>query len=365
MRAVVAHAARDFRLGEVAEPYLDGGAILAVEATGVCAADRMIFAGDSPWELTFPFVPGHENVGRVIDIDTDSAARWGVAVGDLVVPEVMVPCGHCPMCRRDRSHLCQSGRHIGSSLPGGWADQLWLPSDARVWRVPDMLPAEEAVLAEPLACAIHAVERADPAPEDTVVVSGIGAIGAGVLAYMAAVRPVRQLVALVTSSERAAKALTLGADHAIDVRTGDVATQLRERFDGIGPDVFIDCSGHVDSVALGLDAVRPGGRVVLYGVYRQRASVDWNLVAEFKELDIRGGHLAPGTFGIALELLALRDVDARDLITASYALEDVGAALAEPRGGAHVTLKTILLPGLAAPAAGVAGSVVSGKDEDW
>lgn len=344
MKAVVAHGAGDFRLEDVPEPQLDGGAVIGVDATGVCAADRMIYAGNSPWELSFPFTPGHENVGTILEIDPQSAAHWGVGVGEQVVPEVMVPCGQCAMCRRERFHLCRSGRHIGSSLPGGWAEQTWLPPEARVWRVPDGLAPGEAVVAEPLACGIHAIERADPQPGDALAISGIGAIGAAGLAYVRAARPVREVVALVTSPERAAMARKLGADDAINVLEVDAAAELRERFDGVGPDVYVDFSGQTESVDLGLDAVAPGGRVTLYGVYRKHASVDWNVVAEFKELEIRGGHLAPTEFGRALELLASREVDGRRLVTASYALSDVQSALDESRDEALGTLKTILLP---------------------
>jgi L-iditol 2-dehydrogenase len=78
-------------------------------------------------------------------------------------------------------------------------------------------------------------------------------------------------------------------------------------------------------------------------VYRERASVDWNTVAEFKELEIRGGHLAPTEFGLALELLAERRVDARRLVTASYPLDDVTEALRGSHDGGP-RLKTILLP---------------------
>jgi L-iditol 2-dehydrogenase len=344
MRAVVAHGAGDFRVEEVPEPTIDGGAVVRMDAAGVCAADRMIYKGDSPWELDFPFTPGHENVGTIEELDAAAAERWGVVEGDRIVNEVMVPCGTCPLCRRERYHLCRHGRHIGSSLPGGWAERLAIPPEARVWRVPDGLPSAEAVVAEPLACGVHGIERADPRPHESIVISGIGAIGAGALAYVAAARPVADLVALVTTPERAAIARELGATAAIDVTKIDAAAALRERYDGVGPDHYVDFTGANASVELGLDVIAPGGRVTLYGVYRGHASVDWNVVAEFKELEIRGGHLAPTEFGLALELLADRRVDGRRLVTASYPLAEVGAALEESRDEALMTLKTILLP---------------------
>ena len=283
-------------------------------------------------------------MGTIVELDSDAGVRWGVTEGDMVVNEVMVPCGVCPLCRRERFHLCRNGRHIGSSLPGGWAERMALPPQARVWRVPAGLAPEEAVVAEPLACGIHAIERADPGDGETVVISGIGAIGAGALAYVAAVKPVREIVALVTTPERARLALELGATEAIDVTTTDAAATLRERTDGIGPDHYVDFTGVTASVDLGFDAIAPGGRITLYGVYRERATVDWNTVAEFKELEIRGGHLAPTEFGLALELLASRAVDGRRLVTASYPLGEVHSALEESRDEALMTLKTILLP---------------------
>ena len=102
----------------------------------------------------------------------------------------------------------------------------------------------------------------------------------------------------------------------------DLVAELRERTEGVGPDHYVDCSGVTASVDLGFDAIAPGGRITLYGVYRERATVDWNTVAEFKELEIRGGHLAPTEFGLALELLASRTIDGRRLVTASYPLDE-------------------------------------------
>jgi threonine dehydrogenase-like Zn-dependent dehydrogenase len=159
----------------------------------------------------------------------------------------------------------------------------------------------------------------------------------------------------VTSPWRASLARELGADDAIDVRSSDAAAALRDRYDGLGPDVYVDFSGQTASIDLGLEVIAPGGRLTLYGVYREPARVDWNVVAEFKELEIRGGHLAPTEFGLALGLLARRAVDGRRLVTGRHALADVQSALDEPRGEA---LKTILLPGRDAAATLASGHAV-------
>ena len=345
MRAVVAHGPRDFRLDDVVEPRRSSGAVLDVEAAGVCAADRMIWRGDGPWALSFPFIPGHEILGRVSWVDDDCAERWGVAVGDRVTAEVMVPCRRCRLCGTGRTNLCRSGTHLGSGLAGAFAERMALPAGAVVHGVPSELTTEAAVLAEPTACAVHAVRRATIGPDDVVAVAGIGSIGAAAVG-VAAGRG-RRLLAVATSPARAELALALGADDAVDLSStpaGRGALEaLRELSGGAGPDVFIDCSGAVEAVELGLAAVVAGGRLVLYGVYRRPATVDLNVVAEHKELDVRGAHLAPGAFPEALASLSDGAVDASLIVTHRHPLSEFGAALGDAPAGDR--LKAILVPG--------------------
>jgi len=339
----VAHGPGDFRFEEGHEPARDAGAVIDVEAAGVCAADRMIWRGDGPWALEFPFTPGHEILGRVSWIDDPSAERWGVGPGDRVTAEVMVPCRRCRACRAGRENLCRSGTHLGSGLPGAFAERMALPPGAVVHQLPLALDAAAAALVEPAACATHAVRRATVEPGDAVAVAGIGAIGACALGALGG--RARHVVAVVTSAARAELARHLGADAAVDlsaVPPGTAAATVAEASGGDGPDVFIDCSGSTDAVSLGLEVVAPGGRVVLDGVYRRRADVDLNTVAEHKELDVRGAHLAPGAFPEAIELLRTGAIDAHAIVTHRHPLDGVVAAVEAMPGGGR--LKAILVP---------------------
>jgi L-iditol 2-dehydrogenase len=269
VRAVVAHGPHDFRLEPVPDPEPDGGAVIRVEAAGVCAADRMIYGGDSPWELSYPFVPGHEFVGTIVAVAPEAGRRWQVAEGDRVTAEVIAPCDECALCRSGRYHLCRRGVHLGSGLPGGWADFMRLPPRARVWRIPPGLAPERAVLTEPLSCGVYAARRAAIAPGETVAVAGIGPIGSGTLLTAARAEP-SFLLALVTSPERAALARQLGADAALDVRSADAAAAVAEATGERGLDVYVDTSGSTESLELGLELLRPGVSVLVYVVYRLR-----------------------------------------------------------------------------------------------
>ncbi len=317
MRALVAYGPGDFRLQEVAPPAVPaGGRLVEVEAAGVCAGDRMLWRGDGPWELSWPMVPGHELLGH--DLET----------GERLTVEVKVPCGRCRSCLAERENLCAEGTHLGSSFAGAFADLVALPTGARVHPVPDGLPMESAVLAEPMACALHAVRRGAPAPGATVAVIGLGAVGA-LATYAARSEGAGAVMVVTRTEEKAALARDLGVDEVLHVSAGALDCA----------DVVVECSGDPAAVRLALDLAMPGGTVVLYGVYRSPATVDLNQIAEFKELTVVGGHLAPGCFPDAIRLLSLVDSDV--LVTGVRLLDDFRSAL---QPSTHPRLKEVLVP---------------------
>jgi L-iditol 2-dehydrogenase len=345
VHAVLARGPRDFTLVPLRPPDGDApGATVRVLAAGVCAADRMLWRGDGPWQVRYPLVPGHEIVGRIEAVDAASADGWQVDVGDLVGVEVMVPCGQCRYCTADRENLCRNGAHLGSDLPGGFADLVHLPPAARVHVIPPTVPLKAAAVLEPLANAVHAVRRAEVPAGAHVAVVGIGAVGALVVQVLRAVVPTATVTAVVNHPERAGQARLLGAHHVVTTTGGDPVGELRSVASGDGPARVIEASGNPAAAQLALDAVAHGGRICLYGVYRQPALVDLNLVAEFKELDLVGGHLAPaGAFRQAVDLLAAARVRAESVVTEVLPLDRFAAALEPPRPGA-VRLKTVLTP---------------------
>src|ERR1700675_4446481 len=93
-RAVVQTGTRSLEMRELPLPEIGADdALLRVEACGICGSDYEQFAGALP--VRFPVIPGHEPVGRIAEIGANAAKKWGVAVGDRVSVEALVPCGQC------------------------------------------------------------------------------------------------------------------------------------------------------------------------------------------------------------------------------------------------------------------------------
>src|SRR5919202_314293 len=226
MAAVVCHGPRDYRLEEVPIPTPGRGqALLRVEAVGICASDLKCYSGapkfwgdgtQSPYVET-PVIPGHEFTGEIVDLDDEAAERWGVTVGDRVMSEQIVPCWQCRYCRGGQYWMCRRNDIYGFKhrTPGAMASFMTFPAEALVYRIDKNLPPAHAAFAEPLSCALHAVERAGLRFGDVVVVAGCGPIGLGMIAGAAATSPAH-VIALDMSDAKLELATSCGADHVVN-----------------------------------------------------------------------------------------------------------------------------------------------------
>ena len=313
MTAVVCHGPRDYRLERVPVPVPGPGeALVRVEAVGICASDLKCYHGAAkfwgdgsrPAYVETDVVPGHEFVGVLVQLDDEARARWGVDVGDRVVAEQIVPCGRCRYCVRGQYWMCGPHGIFGfkRALPGAMAEFMVFPAEALVHRVSkDMAPAH-AAFAEPLSCALHAVERARITFDDVVVVAGCGPIGLGMVAGASAKSPAA-VVALDRNPDRLELARLCGADVVVDIATEDAAAVVRGLTDGYGADVYLEATGHPSAVLQGLRLLRKLGTFVEYGVFGDDVTVDWSIISDDKELDVLGAHLGPHCWPAAIRMI--------------------------------------------------------------
>src|SRR6185436_17275082 len=183
--------------------------------------------------VRMPLVPGHEPLGVIEKIGDRAARRWGVDVGDRVAVEALIPCGHCRACLAGRYQLCRGrGTMFGHGYvplaepPGLWgayADYMYLSRSSIVHRMRNDIPANVAVLFNPLGAGFRwAVEIPRTGPGDTVLVLGPGQRGlASVIAARAAGADTIIVTGLTRDAPKLALAQKLGADHVIDIEQED------------------------------------------------------------------------------------------------------------------------------------------------
>jgi len=310
MRAVVCHGPYDYRLEEVPTPEVGPGEVLLrVEAVGICASDAKCYSGaplfwGDAWRAPYcqaPVVPGHEFAGRVVALGDGVE---GVALGDRLVSEQIVPCGRCRYCARGAYWMCQVHDIFGfrQAVPGAMAEFVRLPARARNHRLPPEVGPHAGAFVEPLACALHAVDRAGIRLGDTVVVAGCGPLGLGMVAA-ARLRGPGLLIALDLQPQRLEVARALGADVTLEVGRVDPVAEVLALTEGYGCDVYLEASGAPAAVEQGLRMVRKLGTFVEFSVFREPVTVDWTVIGDTKELDVRGSHLSPYTYPVAIDLL--------------------------------------------------------------
>jgi len=330
-----------------------GEVLVRVLGVGLCASDIKCYwnaplfwggEGHATGYCQPPVTPGHEFVGRVVALGEGSSEKYGLAIGDLAVSEQIVPCGECRFCQHGEYWMCQFGDVYGfrQGAIGAMAEYMRLPAKARNYRVPDSLKPEEAVYIEPLACAIHAVQRGEIQFGDTVVIAGCGPLGLGMIASARLKNP-RCLVALDMKEPRLEVARHCGADVTLNPGQVDVVEEIRRLTEGYGCDVYIEATGHPDSVNAGLQMIRSLGTFVEFSVMREPVVADWTIIGDQKELTIHGSHLSPYCYPLAIDMLVKGQIPVREIVTHLMPLQQYQDAIQLVTRGDE-SIKVMLVP---------------------
>jgi 2-desacetyl-2-hydroxyethyl bacteriochlorophyllide A dehydrogenase len=252
------HEIREFAVPNPPE----GGALMRVEAVGLCGSDIAQYHGVEmiPGGSAFPVVPGHEIVGRIVALGKN--AQLGVSEGQRVALDLVV--AGTPVRVYGYSDMRGNGE-VG--LWGGYGEYIEILPGSRVYPLSDHLPAEQLTLFEPLANAIHWVDRAGVAEGDVVVVQGPGHQGLAVLDAVLERRPAQVIVTGTSQDKlRLDTARSLGATDVVMVDLADAVELVSDRTGGAMADVVLDISGAPQAVALSLELVRADGRILLAGL---------------------------------------------------------------------------------------------------
>jgi threonine dehydrogenase-like Zn-dependent dehydrogenase len=223
---------------------------------------------------------------------------------------------------------------------GSWAEYMRYPVNAINHKVPKTIPFKEAALIEPLACALHAVERGNIRLGDVVVIAGMGPIG---LCMVAAARRRGPgiLAALDARPRRLQVAKDFGADVTIDVTEGDAIAKVLKMTDGYGCDVYIEATGAGAAITQGLQMIRRLGTFVEFSVHAGPFAVDWSVIGDQKELDIHGSHLGPYMYPLAIQYLRDRVVDGGRLVSHALTLDQFSRGIDIAQAGEE-SIKVVL-----------------------
>ena len=349
MKAVVIYGKEDFRYEEVAGPKPgEEEVVVKVGRCGICAADPKIFHGTAYFSQVAyahaPIVAGHEFIGEVVELGKGAGEKYHLKMGDKAIAEQIVPCWECYYCRRGIYNMCDVHKVFGISGPdGGWAELMKYPKGSIIWKVPKELPDEVAIAIEPLACAIHGVERGNIKLGDVVVITGTGAIGLFML-QVALLKHPRLIVVSDPDEHRLKIAKKSGAEVVINPQKEDIVQKVKDLTEGLGCDVVLEASGHPKAVEQAIDMLRRRGRLMEFGVFAEKSCIDFSIISDVKELEIVGGHLGAYTYPLAIKYLAEGLVKTDQIITHNFPLKDWKKAIETSEKRLENAIKVTMTP---------------------
>ena len=343
------------RLGRIEQPSLPGGEWVRVRPIlgGVCGSDLATITGKgsvyfSPL-TSCPFVLGHEVVGEIAEAGGQAGTP---KEGDRVVLEPPLTCEirgiarKCEPCQAGNKSLCVNfdegdispGIQTGycRDTGGGWSDNF-VAHYKQLHPAPDQLSNEQAVIAEPLSCALQAVRKAPLADDCTVLILGCGSMGVLTLAAIRGLGSACRIVVVAKHPHQREAADRLGADVVVQAEEPypKLAQTLNARLykpelgrptAAGGADICFDCVGSGRTIDDALRFTRGGGSVILVGMPGIPRNIDWTAIWH-KELVVKGSYTSePATFRRALELLVAQRDSSAGIAGAKFPLKDYRAA---------------------------------------
>jgi L-gulonate 5-dehydrogenase len=260
-----------------------GEILVRVRRAGICGSDLHIFHGSNPF-AKYPRIVGHEFGGEVEAIGPDVQ---GFDLGDAVVVDPVVSCGHCYACRVGRSNVCANLEVFGVHRDGGFRDRVVVPVGNAV-KVSKHLPIAIAALAEPFSIAANVLLRTGIDAGDTVLIYGAGTVGLTVL-QVAKMHGARCIVTDLDDA-RLARAQGFGADVVVNSGRTAVADAVREENDGLGPSLVIDGAGVPALLEEACRLASPAGRIGILGFSPAPCNVSQQEIVK-KELTLVGSRL--------------------------------------------------------------------------
>lgn len=320
MRAAVLEGSEHIAVRDVPVPDVGANDVLVrIESVGVCGSDVHYYhegrIGDFVVEQ--PIILGHEAAGTIVAVG--SAVPPG-RVGQRVTIEPQRPCRQCVQCRAGRYNLCPDIQFYATPpIHGAFAQFQTIATDF-AYELPEQISMAAGALCEPLSVGVAATRKAGIELGSRLLVSGAGPIGL-VMVQVARAMGAAEVYVSDVSAERRMTAQRFGGIP-LDPASPDVP------FDALEVDAFIDASGAPAAIYGGIRSVRAAGRVVLVGMSNSDPTIPIGRV-QSRELLIEGVFRYANTWPQAISLLVTGLVNLDSMVTSTFGLDDVEAALRE------------------------------------
>jgi len=304
--------------GEPPEPG-PNDVLVRIARTGICGSDIHIYRGKNPF-ARYPRIIGHEAVGK---IEAIGGQVTDLAVGDRVVLDPVVSCGHCLACRIGRPNVCANLSVIGVHRDGGMRELAVFPA-ANAIRVPDGMPDRTAVMAEPYSIAANIVLRTDANENDMALIYGAGTVG---LTALQAFR-MKRIPCIVTDFDdaRLERARALGATRVVDAKSGSLEQVVKEETQGFGVTFVVDGAGAKEILPQATKLAGPTGRIAVMNFGPGVTPIEQAEIVK-KELSLIGSRLNCRLIPTVLRWFAEGLIDPAPLVTHEFHFDHVIEAI--------------------------------------
>ncbi len=311
MKSVTVQQPEKLVIEERPVPQPQSGEVrIRVVSAGICGSDVHIYRGHNPF-ARYPRVIGHEFFGYI------DAVGEGVEVsriGERVVGDPVVSCGHCYPCSVGRPNVCTELQVIGVHRDGGFSEYVTLPAkNAHV--VPDSIPDNEATMVEPFTIAANICSQMNPGPLDTALIYGAGPMGLTSIQALRGVYGVKEIIVVDRIDERLAMAKANGADRVINNSHVGLKTELDKL--SVRPTLIIDAACHPSILPEAITLASPAARIGIMGFSSDPCVLNQQGITS-KELTIYSSRLNSNRFPLVINWMAERKIQPEKLITHQF-----------------------------------------------
>lgn len=299
-----------------------GQALLKIITAGICGSDIGAFRGTNGL-VSYPRVIGHELAGIIEEIDADNPK--GLKVGDRVVVDPYLYCGHCYPCSIGRTNCCTDLKVLGVHVDGGMAEYFCHPADMLI-KIPEGMSWEQAAMAEPLTISLHGIHRGGLKAGEYCAIFGAGPIG--LVAGMVAEAYGAHAIVIDLVQERLDFAKSVGVEYVINSGKENLVERIQEITGGEMCHQVMECTGANACIRSCLDIVSNAGRVTFTGWPHNETSLPTDVITK-KEIDIRGARTSAGEFEEALELISTGKVDMPKILTKVVSVDEAAATVVD------------------------------------